>query len=187
MRSYERDPYLQNANLTVWRLFTTSLNLEDGIEARKWCDEGRRRFPGEYRFYECELLYQSMRGVEPDVDAAWEAYNRMVDLSPAERAEFNQSKGQMYVAMALAQAGLADSADAVATRARTTPDIDPLRELAQYEAVVRSWLGDLDEGMRLLGLFLSANPGQIEAFADDDSWWFEELRKDPRYTSLVAN
>jgi TolB-like protein len=187
MRSYERDPYLQNANLTVWRLFTTSLNLEDGIEARKWCDEGRRRFPGEYRFYECELMYQSMRGAEPDVDAAWEAYDRMVDLSPAERVEFNQSKGQMYVAMALAQAGLADSADAVATRARTTPDIDPLRELAQYEAVVRSWLGEPDEGIRLLGLFLSANPGRIEAFADDDSWWFEELRKDPRYASLVAN
>jgi len=89
--------------------------------------------------------------------------------------------------MALAQAGLADSADAVATRARTTPDVDPLRELAQYEAGVRSWLGDLDEGIRLLGLFLSANPGRIEAFADDDSWWFEELRKDPRYASLVAN
>ncbi len=187
MRSYDRDPYLQNANLTVWRLFTTSLNLEDAIEARNWCDEGRERFPDEYRFYECELLYQSMRGIDPDVDAAWEAYEGMVERTPPERVEFNRGKGQMYVAMALARAGLADSADAVATRARVGPDVDPVRELAYYEAVVRSWLGDTDEGIRLLGLYLSANPGRIEAFANDDSWWMEELRKDPRYASLVAN
>lgn len=187
MRSYERDPYLRNAHLTVWRLFQTSLGLEDAIEAGRWCEEGRRRFPEESRFYECELLYQSMRSVEPDVDVAWEAYHEMVEASPSERAEFNRQKGRMYVAMALARAGLADSARAVADGTTTTPDIDPIRELAYYEAIVRSWVGDIDEGIRLLGTYLSANPGRIEAFAEDDSWWLEELRKDPRYASLVAN
>lgn len=187
MRSYERDPYLRNAHLTVWRLFQTSLGLEDAIEARRWCEEGRRRFPTEYRFYECQLLYQSMRSVEPDVDMAWKAYDDMVEASPPERAEFNGQKGRMYVAMALARAGLADSARAVADGTTTTPDIDPVRELAYYEAIVRSWVGDTDEGLRLLGTYLSANPGRIEAFAEDDSWWLEELRKDPRYASLVAN
>jgi len=187
MRSYERDPYLRNAHLTVWRLFQTSLGLEDAIEAGRWCKEGRRRFPEESRFYECQLLYQSMRSVEPDVDVAWDAYDDMVEASPPERAEFNRQKGRMYVAMALARAGLADSARAVADGTTTTPDIDPVRELAYYEAIVRSWVGDIDEGIRLLGTYLSANPGRIEAFADDDSWWLEELRKDPRYASLVAN
>jgi serine/threonine-protein kinase len=186
MRSYERDPYLQNAHLTVWRLFTTSLNLEDPIEARKWCDEGQRRFPDEYRFQECELLYQSMRGVQPEVAQAWRAFEGLVAASPSERSDFNEQKGLLYMAMVLAQADLPDSAAAVADRARTSPDVDPVRELAYYEAIVRSWLGDLDEGIRLLGVFLAANPGRIQAFAEDDSWWLEELRKDPRYASLVA-
>ena len=108
-----------------------------------------------------------MRGVEPDVDAAWEAFGGMVNASPPERAEFNEQKGRMYVAMALARAGLADSAGAVADRTTTTPDVDPVRELAYYEAIVRSWLGDLDEGIRLMGVFLAANPGRIETFAED--------------------
>ncbi len=45
LRAYEADPYLSNANVTLWRLFTTSYDLEDAIEAKKWCDEGQARFP----------------------------------------------------------------------------------------------------------------------------------------------
>ena len=45
LRAYEADPYLSNANVSLWRLFTTSYDLEDPIEAKKWCDEGRARFP----------------------------------------------------------------------------------------------------------------------------------------------
>jgi hypothetical protein len=127
-----------------------------------------------------------MRGVQPDIDAAWEALDQLVAASPLERTEFNRQKGLMMTAMALARAGLADSARAVAVRARAGPDIDPVRVIAYYEAVVRSWVGDTEEGIHLLGIYLSANPGRIQAFADDDTWWLEELRKDPRYASLVA-
>jgi TolB-like protein len=35
LRAYEADPYLSNANVTLWRLFTTSYDLEDAIEAKK--------------------------------------------------------------------------------------------------------------------------------------------------------
>src|SRR5204862_3081589 len=33
MRAYRADPYLTNANVTVWRLFSTSYQLEDKNEA----------------------------------------------------------------------------------------------------------------------------------------------------------
>ena len=31
MQAYEADPYLRDANKTVWRLFQSSLDLEDGV------------------------------------------------------------------------------------------------------------------------------------------------------------
>ena len=61
MRAYEADPYLTNANVTVWRLFVTSYQLDDANEAKKWCDEGQRRFPNDYRFAECQIWYFGLK------------------------------------------------------------------------------------------------------------------------------
>ena len=40
LRAYEADPYLRDANKTIWRLFQSSLDLEDAVESAHWCDEG---------------------------------------------------------------------------------------------------------------------------------------------------
>ena len=37
--AYKADPYLTDANKTVWRLFQLSHDLEFGVEAKKPCDE----------------------------------------------------------------------------------------------------------------------------------------------------
>jgi hypothetical protein len=36
-----------------------------------------------------------------------------------------------------------------------------------------------------LGLYLSANPQLREGMAQDRTWWFQDLRIDPRYQRLV--
>ncbi|HSJ05686.1 MAG TPA: hypothetical protein VK936_03220, partial [Longimicrobiales bacterium] len=56
LQAYGADPFLENAHLTIWRIFLTSWNLEDPVEARRYCDEGRRRFPEEFRFRQCQLM-----------------------------------------------------------------------------------------------------------------------------------
>jgi serine/threonine-protein kinase len=71
LRSYEADPFLENANLTVLRLFNASLDLEDEVEARKWCEEGQRRFPDDFRFVHCQIEIMSLKGQEPEIDLAW--------------------------------------------------------------------------------------------------------------------
>jgi len=181
LRSYEADPYLRNAHLTLWRLFGASFELGDGIEARRWCEEGRRRFPERPRFRKCSVWAAAMPGSNPDIGAMWAALDDWVELSPPADREFNLHQGQMIAALALVQAGLPDSARAVAERARLGPDVDPTRNIAYWEAVVRSFLGDMDEAIEQWNVHVAANPDV--STEDDDYWYMEALRQDPRFAT----
>ncbi len=185
LRAYETDPYLRNANLTLWRLFSASLDLGDGVEAASWCREGLRRFPDDFRFRECQVQLYALPGQTPDIDHAWQVCDELVQLSPLGRRAFDEKRCQVFVGMALVRAGLADSARAVLLRARAGPELDPVRELSNFEAMARSWLGDMDEAFELLAEFLAANPAQAESIGQEDSWWTEDLRADPRFQTLL--
>ncbi len=186
-RAYAADPYLRNASQTVWRIFFASLELQDGVEAQKWCAVGRKRFPDDFRFRECQVWLYALKDAKPDIARAWQLCEEWVELAPAETREFQRGRCHMVVGMALARANLADSARAVVTRARLGPDVDPIRELAQLEAIVRAWIGDRDEAFELLATWIAANPDEGDDGEDEpDTWWFEDLRDDPRYRSIVG-
>jgi class 3 adenylate cyclase/TolB-like protein len=180
LRSYEADPYLRNVHLTIWRLFGTSFDLGDAIEASRWCEEGRRRFPERPRFRQCEVWAHAMPGADIDVSRVWEAIDEWVELSPPARQELNRHQGEMVAALALVQAGLSDSARSVAERARLGPDVDPTRNLAFWEAVVRSFLGDMDEAITQWNVHAAANP---DVSLEEDYWYTEALRLDPRISA----
>jgi len=182
LHSYEGDPYLRNAHLTLWRLFFTSFDLGDGLEAPRWCEEGQRRFPNAPRFTLCGIMAYALPEAEVDVSRAWALLEDYTELSSPEDRPFNELRGQMAVAMALVQAELTDSARAVAVRARGGPDVDPTRELAYWEAVVRSLLGDIDEAFSQLSIHFAA----IGAPEGGDLWYLEPLRSDPRWDALVT-
>ena len=93
----------------------------------------------------------------------------------------------MLVAGALARAGLADSARHVLERSRGNPEIDPSRDLIIDEAVVRTILGDKAEAIRLLKDYLVANPDHRAGMATTQSWWWRDLKSDPRYQELVKS
>ncbi|HSM32140.1 MAG TPA: adenylate/guanylate cyclase domain-containing protein [Woeseiaceae bacterium] len=177
LRSYEADPYLQNAHLTIWRLFGASFDLSDHVEAERWCEEGRRRFPERPRFRKCALWVQMMPGVDQNVDELWSTLAEWLELSRPDEREFNARQGQMFVALALAQAGMTDSAAAVALRARADASIDPTRNIAYWEAIVRSFLGDLDTAIEQFNIHLAANPDATLG----DSWLEDILKQDPRF------
>jgi eukaryotic-like serine/threonine-protein kinase len=186
LHAYEADPYLRDANKTIWRLFQSSLDLEDAVESAHWCDEGKRRFPNDPRFAECQLWMFALKDHKPDVPQAWKILEEYVRLSPPQQRDFLRLRGQMLVAFALARAGLPDSARALALRSRPDQDQDPDRELTYFEAQLRGMLGDLDEAFRLLGTYVAVNPQVRESIARDDTWWMRDLRKDPRYRELVG-
>jgi TolB-like protein len=187
LRAYEADPYVTNANLTLWRLFTTSLDLEDAVEARHWCGEGQRRFPEDPRFVECRIWQFALKGATADLPEAWRLLEDYVSLSPPNLREFRRLRGQMLVAIALARAGLPDSARFVASRSRADASVDPTRELMLYETYVRTMLKDREEAFRLLSTYVATNPQQRSALARDDSWWLRDLHYDARWKSLFGS
>ena len=89
------------------------------------------------------------------------------------------------MAYALVNAGLKDSARAVALRARAGVDVDPTRDLVYLELMLRSLLGDRDEALQLLKLYLATNPQDKGNIARDSTWWFRGLRDDPEFKRLV--
>jgi hypothetical protein len=185
LHAYQADPYLESARQTLWRLFQTSLDLEDAAESRRWCDEGRQRFPEYWRFAECQLWLYALKGQSLDLSQLEPLYQRYVQLAPPTARTYHEHYGRMVMAIALARAGLRDSADKVARRARADTTVDETRDLAQLEAIARTLLGERDEALRLLGLYLSANPQFRGGMARDSTWWLRDLRADPRYWRLV--
>ena len=185
MQAYEVDPYMNEAADVLWRLFLASLDLEDAAEAGKWCREGARRFPDNRDFIECQISLYALKGLKPDVPRLWRLLDRNVALYPPGDQEYRRRRGQLLVAMGLANAGLKDSARAVALRARAGADVDPTRDLVYIEMLLRNVLGDRDEAIQLLKLYLVTNPQDKSTIARDSTWWLRGLREDPEFRRLV--
>lgn len=190
-QSYDADPFLDNVDLTLWRLASSSWDLGDGVEARRWCEEGLSRFPENYRFRQCQLMLFALPEAAPDASAVWRRYEELVEVLPHETQELHEHRGLQYVAMALVRAGLPDSARAVARRGRAPADIDPIRDVALLESIPMSWVGDFDEAVRLMSLYLAANPSQVEAYREymefgEVYWYHRELAERPEFRSLVG-
>lgn len=184
-RGYEADAFYSTADV-VWRLYTTSYDLEQFADAMHWCDEGERLFPKTARFVECQLWLLTTKAKQPDVTGAWRLVSELQRLTPESDWSFVRLKAQMIVAAVLARAGLGDSARRLAVRSRASPEIDPARSQVYYEAFVRTLVGDRDDALRLLKEYLAANPEQRADLVQDYQWWFRDLRDDPRYRDMAG-
>ena len=182
-RAYQADAYLRNADVILWRLFSTSYDLEDEAEAKHWCGELARRFPSNQRAIECGLWYMTMDGAEVDVDSAWALADSYAQtLTPQTEAFFTRWAG-MAVAAVLARAEFPDSAGAVAERSRGDSDIDPIKDLVYLEAFVRTLTGETDLALDLLSEYMALGGDDGSAV---DHWWFDPLRELPRYKTLAG-
>ena len=182
-RAYQEDAFLTNALEVVFRLSSTSLELEEFEDAVYWAKEGRRLFPDAVDFVALELGIMTA-GTEPNVPLAWELVTLGERLtSPQHRALFGSAL-KMQVAAVLARAGLRDSAEAVIQRTRSGAPSDPEAWIPYDEAHAWLLLGERDEALRALGLYLEASPQEKSYIAEDP--WFRDLRDDPRFAKLVG-
>ncbi len=191
LQAYSTDPFLENAHLTLWRIFTASWGLQDVVEAERYCAEGRRRFPADYRFAQCRLMLLALPGARASLSDAWVVLDEFTRASPPQVREVNRRRGMMYISMALARAGLADSARAVVFAARAGADIDPLRDLPHLESITWTALGDSEEAVRQLQLYLSANPQALHGLRSDAErrdlpWYHQALLDEPEFRALVG-
>ena len=183
--AYEEDAYLSNAPDILYRLFFTSYDLDQQRQAQRWCQEGARRFPQDFRFHECQL-YMMTRLEQPDVPRAWRLLAGIDSLVPAPRRQAIHLREQMMVAATIARAGLKDSAHAVIERSRGTPELDPEHDLVALEAFVRTLLGEQDEAIRLLQRYVAANPEHSFRIGGDIFWWWWDLQKHPGFQALIG-
>ncbi len=186
-RAYDEDAFSRAADELLWRLYATSYDLEQFQDAIHYCAEGARRFSTHYRFTECQLWLLASRASTPDVDRAWELHERYLDLTGAEPGSFSDRTARIIVGGVLARAGMADSADAVFARARSTPEIDPGRELLGLEAVFRLQMGETDEALELVKTYLTASPSHRGGWRWSSHWWWRGLQDHPEFRALVGD
>jgi len=185
-RAYEADAYLSSADQILWRLYTTSYDLEQFADAERWCDEGVRRFPGNLPFAECQLWLMTSPAKAPDVARAWKLLDDIVRLAPTSLRAYVRLESQNGVAAVLARAGLADSARHVLARSRGGSDVDPEVELLSFQAFAYLLLGDRDQALRLLKEQVAANPAHRAGFARSTHWWWRDIKDDPRFKQLIG-
>ena len=183
-RAYEEDAYLTVASDVLWRLFIGSYDLEQFTQAKRWCDEGGARFPRFYRFAECRLWLMTTDAAEPNVSDAWRLYAEIGAVTPPPLKPFEMHHAAMIVGAILARVGQADSARHVLVAARGDAKLDPQRELVAEEAFARTLLGEQGEAIELLKQYVAANPAHMFKRGGDISWWWRDLRKDPRFSQL---
>jgi TolB-like protein len=185
-RAYEADAFLAEADDILWRLYTTAYDNEQFLKAVKWCDEGRRRFPANPLFVQCQLWLFTTSARPADPAVAWSLLPELKKVTPATAWPLQEREAQMLVAAALARAGQKDSAGRVLHRAETSdPAIDPDSELLFTETVIRELMGDRDEALRLMKTYLTIHPEHRALLAQSQSWWYRDLKTDPRFKALV--
>jgi class 3 adenylate cyclase/TolB-like protein len=177
--AYDADVFLLEDDHFVW-LCEISLQLEDYEQARRWCDEGRRRFPDRERLLSEELVRLASTGVEPDPDAAWSLVR---EFGRHPYPEYNVPAAKLYTAAVLVRAALPDSAAAVVRDAREGAPEEVAPFLDYLEAYVRLLEGDRSASIGLLRRFLIALPEYRAIVARDH--WFDELRGDRRFEAIV--
>jgi TolB-like protein len=186
-RSYDADAFLQYQDNNVAQLFQTHYDLEQFPNAQRWCDEGARRFPKDFRFTFCQLEMMLAPWAKADPARAWALADRMDTIEAGEPDSLlNSRAARMFAAGALARVGLADSARHVLVANRATQDQDPEQELAIREAAVRVMLGDQDEAVRLIRRYVLANPTHKFDTSTSMYWWWRPLRDNPEFQSVTA-
>jgi TolB-like protein len=185
-RAYEADAYLASAESVLWRLWSTSYDLEIDQQSVAWCQEGFERFPENPRFYECQLWNMTSGAVPADPTRGWELKDELLQRTPEHQRERAALQADIILGGVLALANMPDSARTVLANSQGNAEIDPIRELDMTRAFAYLLLEDNEAALRELGRYLAANPERREGFAEHGHWWWSTLRNDPGFRQLVG-
>ena len=181
-RAYEADAFFR-ATHVMSTAFVASLRAERFDEARKWCQMGLARSPGDPRFSECELTLLGSTGrTEADVRGGWQLVQGIERADTLQMLQQTWGYRRLMVAAILARSGAADSARSVLASVQSTPP-ERRGHTSLFEAYVLLLLGDRDGAITRLGERLHTAPAYRRQVATLP--YFKSLRGDPRFEALV--
>jgi TolB-like protein len=184
--AYEADAYLREAETVLDRLFLASYDLAQFPEARRWCEEGGRRFPRNWRFAECQLWLLISPGADLDIPRAWAVAARADSLVPPAQRPYRTRLHQFLVGGAIGRAGLRDSAEHVFGRARSDDlAVDPEQDLPAAEALAWAQIGDNDRAIALLKRYVATHPGHSFQRGGTLHWWWRGLERHPDFRAVL--
>jgi eukaryotic-like serine/threonine-protein kinase len=186
--AYNADAYLLNARGILGRLFFGFFDTENFPEARKYCDEGHRRFPKAILFVQCDLYLMMTKGGTPDPARAWKLVDTIRALATPTTLPYEDHMARTFVGGVLGKAGLRDSANRVLIAARADRDVDPAQEIIGREIGMRLMYGDFDTAIERLRDYLLIHPDHRKGLANQTAWYWRDPRvqNDPRFKKLIA-
>jgi TolB-like protein/tetratricopeptide (TPR) repeat protein len=188
MNAYTADAYLLNARSILNGLFRGNFDTENFPEARRWCDEGHRRFPRSLTFVECSMYLMMTKGTMPEPAAAARMADTIRALAPPATLAYNDHFARTLVGGVIGKAGMKDSANAVLVAARADREVDPMQEIIGIEIEMRLMYGDFDGAIARLGDYLLLHPDHRQGLANQTAWYWRDPRvqNDPRFQRLIA-
>jgi DNA-binding SARP family transcriptional activator/TolB-like protein len=188
-RAYEKDAYLRNVDQVLDVLHRTTLFLERPAESTRWCHLGRSKFPGDWRFVQCELTILSHpSSVPPDPRRALELLKELEDMDPVAKARvagrsYHPAYRTVRAAAVLARAGQPKRARSLLDRARDQAGDDSTVNLllAYDEAYLRLLLGEKERAFQLVARYVRSRPN-LKPYALRDPH-FRALWSDPAYAA----
>jgi tetratricopeptide (TPR) repeat protein len=184
--AYQADAYLTEARTVIQLLFSSSLEVEEFEDARRWCDTGRRRFPDDVRFVDCEITLLGWTGRGPQhIARALEVLDDVTRADSLGAFGPKPAYARMWIAALYARTGMAAEARAFIDSAqRVAGDIGPAADVRHIEAYVRLLLGRRDAALRVLSDYLALHPESRPYVAR--SPWFKSVRGDGDFAALFA-
>jgi hypothetical protein len=190
--AYERDEFLTNSPALLSRLFYGSYDTQLFDDARRWCDEGGRRFPANFNFTICRLWQMLEPDVTPDVADAWVLSARLDSLAPPLIAHIGKmivggviGRHARTLAAGPQQGAMLDSARRVLDRALGDTKVDPGHELPGYRGVMLAQFGDRDQAIAALSAYIAANPDHSLRVGGNVHWWYRDIRDLPAFRPLL--
>jgi DNA-binding SARP family transcriptional activator/TolB-like protein len=173
--------FAEASEILVW-MYWAEMSAGEFAAARQHCNQGRRHFPDDPNFMECELtLLCWSRDGPANIDRAWRIFEELDTV----RAVTHGRIARLFCVTAVAaRAGLADSARSLLSTIRASiQDPRDLPAHAPIEAYVWALLGEHDRALELLDALLEESPGDGAYWASHP--WFYDLQDHPRFRELT--
>jgi DNA-binding SARP family transcriptional activator/TolB-like protein len=178
-RAWGIDRYIAQAPIALTALFRASLELGDDAEARRWCDEGRQRYPDDPPFTWCLfMLHAWADGVRPDPGLLRRELQAL-HADPGKAVQRSMAPTlNLLLAAAHARAGEQDSARAILSR--IPPDAVGAKWL---HAAAFATLNDYSTALALLGEYLREDASDAARVVASRPFW--KFRGRPEYDQLL--